>query len=113
MRSSASSAHLRSSPPACVGTSPVVRVLDALAGEERVRGENRPSPLPRSDVLAFQSEDGSRLTVRTSGTEPKIKFYLELVGAASDRSGIAPARARLEAEGQALRAALVRELRLE
>ena len=63
-------------------------------------------------MLAFQSEDGARLTVRPSGTEPKIKFYLELVGEARETSDVAPARARLEAEGQALRAALTRELRL-
>jgi phosphomannomutase len=105
-------AKLRSEPPACIGKSPVVRVLDAKAGEERVRGERRPSPLPRSDVLALQAEDGARLTVRPSGTEPKIKFYLELVGVARERAEVAPARARLEAEGQALRAALVKELGL-
>ena len=73
-------AALRASPPGAIGASPVVRVLDAQAGEERVRGERRPSGLPRADLLAFQSEDGARLTVRPSGTEPKIKFYLELVG---------------------------------
>ena len=76
------------------------------------RGERRPSGLPRSDVLAFQAEDGARLTVRPSGTEPKIKFYLELVGQARERGDVAPARARLEAEGQALKDALTRELRL-
>jgi phosphoglucomutase len=112
-RIEAAMASLRSSPPACIGKSPLVRVLDAQAGEERLRGERRPSPLPRADVLAFQAEDGARLTVRPSGTEPKIKFYLELVGRVRERAEVAPARARLEAEGQALRSALVRELRLD
>jgi phosphomannomutase len=112
-RIEAAMARLRAEPPACIGQSPVVRVLDAEAGEERVRGETRPSPVPRADVLAFAAEDGARLTVRPSGTEPKIKFYLELVGAARDRAEVGPARARLEEEGQALRAALVRELGLE
>jgi phosphomannomutase len=111
-RIDAAMAQLRASPPGRIGTSPVVRVLDAAAGEERVRGELRPSGLPPSDVLAFQSEDGARLTVRPSGTEPKIKFYLELVGQARERRDVAPARARLEAEGQALRGALTRELEL-
>ena len=64
-------------------------------------------------MLAFQAEDGARLIVRPSGTEPKIKFYLELVGEARERPDVAPARARLEAEGQALRSALTRELRLD
>ncbi len=111
-RIDAAMAQLRASPLGRIGASPVVRVLDAAEGEERVHGERRPSGLPLSDVLAFQSEDGARLTVRPSGTEPKIKFYLELVGQARDRREVAPARARLEAEGQALRGALTRELKL-
>jgi phosphomannomutase len=112
-RIDAAMAALRSSPPRRIGASPVVRQLDGKSGEETVRGERRPSGLPQSDLLAFQSEDGARLTVRPSGTEPKIKFYLELVGRVRERAEVAPARARLEAEGQALRSALVRELRLD
>ena len=112
-RIDAAMALLRASPPARIGSSPVVRVLDAAAGEERVRDERRPSGLPRSEVLAFQAEDGARLTVRPSGTEPKIKFYLELVGEAKARADVAPARERLEDEGQALRRAFTKELRLE
>ncbi|HXK10507.1 MAG TPA: phospho-sugar mutase [Vicinamibacteria bacterium] len=112
VRIDAAMAGLRASPPQRIGGSPVVRVLDAEKGEERIGGERRSSGLPRSDVLAFQSEDGARLTVRPSGTEPKIKFYLELVGEAKERRDVAPVRARLEAEGQALRSALTRELHL-
>jgi phosphomannomutase len=105
--------RLRTSPLVRIAESPVVRVLDLAAGEERLHGERRPSGLPRSDVLAFQSEDGARLTVRPSGTEPKIKFYLELVGRAESAGDVGGVRARLEAEGQSLRAAFVRELRLD
>jgi phosphomannomutase len=108
----AAMAQLRASPPERIGDSPVVRVRDFERGEERVRGERRPSGMPRSDVLAFQAEDGARLTVRPSGTEPKIKFYLELAGRAATPADVAAARTRLEAEGLALRAALLRELRL-
>jgi len=108
----AAMARLRATPPPRIGESPVVRVLDAASGELRVAGETRPSGLPRSDLLALQAEDGARLTVRPSGTEPKIKFYLELVGRADSPAEVAPLRARLEADGQALRQVLVRELRL-
>jgi phosphomannomutase len=111
-RIDAAMSALRSAPPQRIGTSPVVRALDAAAGEERVGGERRPSGLPPSDVLAFQSEDGARLIVRPSGTEPKIKFYLELVGRADSREAVAPARARLDAEARLLQAALTKELRL-
>jgi len=57
-------------------------------------------------------EDGARLTVRPSGTEPKIKFYLELVGRVDRTDDVPAARARLEEEGQGLRRSLVRELSL-
>jgi phosphomannomutase len=108
----AAMAQLRTRPPERIGDSPVVRVRDFESGEERVHGERRPSGMPRSDVLAFQAEDGARLTVRPSGTEPKIKFYLELAGRAATPVDVAAARSRLEAEGQALRATLLHELRL-
>jgi phosphoglucomutase len=32
--------------------------------------------LPKSDVLQYVLEDGTKITVRPSGTEPKIKFYV-------------------------------------
>ena len=109
----AAMARLRATPLDRIRDSRVARVLDAATGEELAGGERRPSGLPRSDVLAFQSEDGSRLTVRPSGTEPKIKFYLELVGRAATPAEVPGARARLEAGAQALRAGLTRELRLD
>jgi phosphomannomutase len=111
-RIDAAMAALRQSPPQRICASPIVRRLDGLSGEETVRGERRPSGLPRSDLVAFQSEDGARLTVRPSGTEPKIKFYLELVGQARDRAAVGSARAKLDSECRALKAALMQELRL-
>ena len=111
-RIGAAMARLRREPPQRIGASRVVRVLDAETGEERVNGTTRPSGLPRSDVLAFQAEDGSRLTVRPSGTEPKIKFYLELTGRAATRADVESGRARLAADAKALEQALVRELGL-
>jgi len=111
-RIDAAMAALRQNPPQRIGASPVIRALDALAGQETLRGERRASGLPASDLLAFQSEDGARLTVRPSGTEPKIKFYLELVGRAAKREDVGPARERLDAEGRSLKSALMRELEL-
>ena len=112
-RIDAAMAQLRARPPARIGREPRrARPRPAEGDGARARRAPRPSGLPLSDVVAFQSEDGARLTVRPSGTEPKIKFYLELVGDARERRDIAPARARLEADGQALKSALNRELKL-
>lgn len=64
--------NYRSNPPAKLGDSPVVRIIDY--------NESEKTGLPKSDVLRFFSEDGSTVTVRPSGTEPKIKFYFEAEG---------------------------------
>ena len=42
--------------------------------------------LPKSNVLRFFAEDGSVVTVRPSGTEPKIKFYFGAKGECADRT---------------------------
>jgi phosphomannomutase len=100
---------LRSHPLERIGRSPVVRVLDAAAGGETVTGERREVELPRTDLVTFEAANGARLTARPSGTEPRIKFYLELAGKAATTAEVASARARLELEGQALRRALMLE----
>ena len=57
-------------PPAELGTVRVVRVVDHLPGAEG---------LPPADLVRFDLEDGSRVLVRPSGTEPKVKCYFEVV----------------------------------
>lgn len=64
-------AALRSAPPASIGGTAVERVDDLLAGV---------GDLPRGDVLRFWLTDGSRVIVRPSGTEPKVKVYLDVRG---------------------------------
>ncbi len=66
----------RENPPASIGGSPVVKVIDYNKPEE--------TGLPKSNVLQFYTEDGSVVSVRPSGTEPKIKFYFGVHGANSD-----------------------------
>jgi phosphomannomutase len=105
-------AALRAAPPDRIGESPVVRTLDAERGEERTKEGVRPSPLPRADLLAFHAEDGARLIARPSGTEPKIKFYVELVGRPRAAAEVAGVRDDLERRGQAIKAALMRRLAL-
>jgi phosphomannomutase len=47
-------------------------------------GSVEPISIPKSDVLIYYTEDGSKIAARPSGTEPKIKFYVS-VNALLDR----------------------------
>jgi len=63
-------AEFRAAPLKSVGGAPVARVIDYAEPEK--------TGLPSSNVLQYVAEDGTVLTVRPSGTEPKIKFYIGL-----------------------------------
>ena len=66
----------RNNPPKEMAGSPVVKVIDYSKPEE--------TGLPASNVLQFYNEAGDVVTVRPSGTEPKIKFYFGIKGADAD-----------------------------
>jgi phosphoglucomutase len=72
--------RFREQPPAILGGSRVVRHLDYMAQTETnlATGEKKRIALPQSDVLQFYTDDGSKISVRPSGTEPKIKFYISV-----------------------------------
>ncbi|GAA3030503.1 phospho-sugar mutase [Microbacterium dextranolyticum] len=76
-------AALRAAPPAQVGEVAVERIDDLLTGADG---------FPPGDVLRLWLADGSRLIVRPSGTEPKLKAYLDVRGTSA-----ADAAARLAA----------------
>jgi phosphomannomutase len=88
----AAMARLRAAPPARLAGRAVVEVRDLLAGD---------GDLPPSDVLVLRLE-GARVVVRPSGTEPKLKAYLEAV---------APVRGGDLAAARESAARLLRELR--
>ena len=83
---------LRAAPPARVGASAVARFDDLRDGVDG---------LPAGDVLRLELEDGSRVLVRPSGTEPKLKAYLDVRA-----DGAEAARSRLEALSADVRALL-------
>lgn len=66
----------RQNPPKELAGSPVVKVVDYLEPEK--------TGLPKSNVLQFFSKDGDVVSVRPSGTEPKIKFYFGAKGNNAD-----------------------------
>ncbi|MCB2207581.1 MAG: phospho-sugar mutase [Bacteroidetes bacterium] len=67
----------RNQPPQRFNGSKLVLVKDHLSGIEKnlETGYEKKINLPASNVLQFFTEDGSKISVRPSGTEPKIKFY--------------------------------------
>ena len=71
---------LRETPPAALGGITVVEMRDVLSGELRniPTGATTKLDLPSSNVLQFVLADGSVISARPSGTEPKIKFYFSL-----------------------------------
>jgi phosphoglucomutase len=70
----------RSQPPATINGSPVIQLLDyeLRTGRNLQTGESWPISLPKSNVLQFILADGSKISARPSGTEPKIKFYFSV-----------------------------------
>jgi phosphomannomutase len=96
--------RLRADPPAEFGGEPVASMVD-LAGTPGGPGADG-LPLPAADVLIFRLP-GARVVLRPSGTEPKIKCYLEITEPLTGRSlaaarhaaaqRLAPLRSALEA----------------
>ena len=68
--------ELRANPPKEIGGMKVTAVRDYLKGIRAVEGKEEPTGLPASDVLYFELEGGCWVCVRPSGTEPKIKLYV-------------------------------------
>ncbi len=75
--------RLRTTPPTSLGGLAVDGIDDLALGS---------ALLPPTDGLRFRLAEGARVIVRPSGTEPKIKCYLEVVEPTTD--GVGPARAR-------------------
>ena len=68
-------AILRADPPTTIGQRTVTEITDYLRDG---------TGLPPSDILRLDLDGGGRVMLRPSGTEPKLKVYVELVAAADD-----------------------------
>ena len=96
----AAMARLRATPPRSLGGLPVESVDDLARGD---------GGLPPTDGLRYRLGSGARVIVRPSGTEPKLKCYLEVVVPVDAEAGVDAARisaaARLDALRDDIRAA--------
>ena len=70
----------RNAPPETIAGSPVVKLLDyeKLVATDLTTGKTETIDMPESDVLQFLTADGTKVSIRPSGTEPKIKYYISV-----------------------------------
>lgn len=100
--------NFRSNPPKEIGGSKVVlakdyKTLKATDGEGNVTDIDMPET---SNVLQYFTEDGTKISVRPSGTEPKIKFYIEVKGEMGCHKCFDSANAAAEEKVEAVRKSL-------
>ena len=89
----------RENPPLAIGGSPVVWVKDyeSLVSKNPATGESVPiNQKTSSNVLQFLTGNGTKISVRPSGTEPKIKFYFEVKGVLNAYDGLDEAEADVD-----------------
>lgn len=90
--------QFRNNPPASLGGSKVITLKDYEYQVETdlQTGIKSKIDLPKSDVLQFITEEGSIISARPSGTEPKIKFYCSVKGILRDAQEFHTADKELE-----------------
>ncbi len=92
--------NFRNNPMKTIGGSPVTLFKDfsKLEAIDYIRDEHIALEMPTtSNVLQFFTEDGTKLSIRPSGTEPKIKFYIEVLGTAKTREELQTAEQKADA----------------
>lgn len=90
----------RNNPPEEIIGSKVTRILDYKSLKEKnlTTGTESTLDFPASDVLQFYLADGTKVSVRPSGTEPKIKFYISVRSDLKSRSDFEKVTAELDAK---------------
>ena len=70
----------RTTPPTQINGSSVIRIDDyqASISHNTIKDESLEIKTPKANVLIFTTEDGSKIALRPSGTEPKIKYYISV-----------------------------------
>ena len=88
----------RNQPPTEIAGKKVVTLLDyqLQVNTNLVTGVQTNIPLPKSNVLQFVTEDGTKISARPSGTEPKIKFYFSVNAVLPNRESFDEVYAHLQ-----------------
>ena len=101
--------RLRNNPPQTLGGVALAELHDVKAGtcKNMISGETSTLPYPSSDVLQFILTDGSKISARPSGTEPKIKFYFSLRKEISSIDEVTLAQNELQKKIETIKAELL------
>ena len=83
-------AKLRANPFITLNDKKVVKVDDFLLSKTMENGKETPIDLPKSDVVKLYFEDETTISVRPSGTEAKVKFYIGVVGSSIEEAKAKP-----------------------
>ncbi|MBA7589318.1 Phosphoglucomutase [subsurface metagenome] len=94
----------RNNPPSCINNSQVIEIYDYQKSIKKniVTNEESSIDLPQSDVLQFILKDGSKISIRPSGTEPKIKFYFGVRDTLDNKSDFESKEQELEMKIEAI-----------
>ncbi|MBV7316552.1 phospho-sugar mutase [Shewanella sp. NIFS-20-20] len=94
--------HLRAHPPRDIDGVAIESIDDIKCGLRRLAdGRELAIDLPSSDVLIYRLVNGSRVIVRPSGTEPKIKCYYEVITTMAPSESLASAHRRASQQMEA------------
>ena len=95
----------RSDPPRSLGGSPIVVIKDYLNGEalDLTNGSKTPIDMERSNVLQFTTADSTVVSIRPSGTEPKIKFYFGVRAELNDTARFNEVQAELDGKIESIK----------
>lgn len=96
--------RFRSQPPTTLGGSAVTTVIDykASVATHLDAGTTSPVDMPKSNVLQFFTADGSIISARPSGTEPKIKFYCSVNAPLANKAAFPAVEQALDAKVDAM-----------
>ncbi len=100
--------NLRNNPPEKINGVKITKIRDVLKDEIKDLSTNKTEKinLPKSNVLTFYFEDGSKITARPSGTEPKIKFYFSYVKDVPEKDELNSIKLDVKKQVEELKAAI-------
>lgn len=98
----------RANTPQEIGGERIVKVMDydSRISKDLISGTEEAIDLPKSNVVQFVTDKGTKITARPSGTEPKIKFYISVNTQLKSMDGFTAKKAELEGRISTIKSSL-------